>query len=75
MFPVQAGEGFPFAGTISMRIATKCKFYGPGARLYDLDMGPFNRKICAEDYYKLTGVYPQSLEKPTTENKMQTEQP
>ena len=115
MFPVQAGEGFPFAGrlvtvsntekglfipvpfdmlrdagitegsqvevwglidgTVSMRIATKCQFCGRGARLYDLDMGPVKRQICAEDYYKLTGGYPQELEKPTTENTTQTEQP
>ena len=60
-------------GTIAIRIATLCELCGRGSRLYELNMGPVNRKICAEDYFKLTGVYPQNLEKPTTENTTQIE--
>ncbi|EJR89754.1 hypothetical protein [Bacillus cereus] len=62
-------------GTIAIRIATLCELCGRGSRLYELNMGPVNRKICAEDYFKLTGVSPQNLEKPTTENTTQIEQP
>ena len=42
-------------GTIAIRIATLCELCGRGSRLYELNMGPVNRKICAEDYFKLTG--------------------
>ncbi|WP_257142578.1 hypothetical protein [Bacillus pseudomycoides] len=45
-------------GTVSFRIATICKLCGRGAKLYEIDMGPIKKKICAEDYCKLFGVYP-----------------
>lgn len=46
-------------GTISFRIATICPLCGRGARLYELDMGFAKKQICAEDYYKLVGKYPE----------------
>ncbi|PDY48441.1 hypothetical protein [Bacillus pseudomycoides] len=48
-------------GTISFRIATICELCGRGAKLYEIDMGSIKRKICAEDYKKLLGVFPQEL--------------
>lgn len=47
-------------GTLSFRIATKCELCNRGARLYEIDMGVTKRNICAEDYFKLYGEYPQT---------------
>ncbi|WP_257143815.1 hypothetical protein [Bacillus pseudomycoides] len=51
-------------GTVSFRIATICELCGRGVKLYEIDMGPIKKKICAEDYCKLFGVYPQESETP-----------
>ncbi|WP_255255287.1 hypothetical protein [Bacillus pseudomycoides] len=51
-------------GKISFRIATKCDVCRRGARTFPLTIGSNVRYLCAEDYYKLAGEYPQ---KPQTE--------
>ncbi|TKI32825.1 hypothetical protein [Bacillus mycoides] len=60
-------------GTICFRIATRCELCGRGSRLYELDMGFAKRRLCAEDYFKLTGKNPPQ-ELVTTENKTETGQ-
>lgn len=57
-------------GTICFRIATRCELCGRGSRLYELDMGFAKRRLCAEDYFKLTGKNPPQ-ELVTAENTMQ----
>ncbi|PFF52186.1 hypothetical protein [Bacillus cereus] len=61
-------------GTIGFRVLTKCELCGCGAKLYELNLGVAKRRICANDYFKLTGVYPPQ-EPLTTENTTQIEQP
>lgn len=51
-------------GTICFRIATKCEVCERGAKLYELDMGFAKKNVCAEDYFKLTGQYPEEAEIP-----------
>ncbi|PED41972.1 hypothetical protein [Bacillus cereus] len=51
-------------GTICFRIATKCEVCERGAKLYELDMGFAKKNVCAEDYFKLTGQYPEGAEIP-----------
>ncbi|MCQ6288909.1 MULTISPECIES: hypothetical protein [Bacillus cereus group] len=46
-------------GTIRFRIATRCEICGRGSRLYEIDMGFAKKQICAEDYLKLVGKYPE----------------
>ncbi|PEZ14931.1 hypothetical protein CN345_31575 [Bacillus thuringiensis] len=46
-------------GTICFRIATRCEICGRGSRLYELDMGFAKKQMCAEDYLKLVGKYPE----------------
>ncbi|MGZ9782459.1 hypothetical protein [Bacillus pseudomycoides] len=46
-------------GKISFRIATKCDVCRRGARTFPLTIGSNVRYLCAEDYYKLAGEYPQ----------------
>ncbi|ABY44749.1 MULTISPECIES: hypothetical protein [Bacillus] len=53
-------------GTLSIRMATKCQMCNRGARLFELQIGSNVKKVCAEDYYKLTGEQPQIT---LTENK------
>ncbi|MED0963861.1 hypothetical protein [Bacillus paramycoides] len=57
-------------GTLSIRIATKCEVCNRGARLFELQVGRNVKKVCAEDYYKLTGEQPQ-----ITLNENKPEQP
>ncbi|MGN4267790.1 hypothetical protein ACTFNM_01770 [Bacillus cereus group sp. BCN115] len=60
-------------GTICFRVLTKCELCGRGSRLYELDLGVAKRRICANDYFKLTGKNPP--QGPViTENNTQTEQ-
>lgn len=60
-------------GAICFRVLTKCELCGRGSRLYELDLGVAKRRICANDYFKLTGEYPPQ-EPLTTENNTQTGQ-
>ncbi|PGS83541.1 hypothetical protein COC69_01945 [Bacillus cereus] len=46
-------------GTIRFRIATLCEICGRGSQLYELDMGFAKKKMCAEDYLKIVGQYPE----------------
>ncbi|MBK5346110.1 MULTISPECIES: hypothetical protein [Bacillus] len=61
-------------GTICFRVLTKCELCGRGAKLYELDLGVAKRRICADDYFKLTGKTPPQ-DPVTTESAMQIEQP
>ncbi|MEB8649308.1 hypothetical protein P4G96_10425 [Bacillus cereus] len=48
-------------GTICFRIATLCEICGRGSRLYELDIGFAQKKICAADYFNLVGKYPEEV--------------
>lgn len=61
-------------GTIGFRVLTKCELCGCGAKLYELNLGVAKRRICANDYCKLTGEYPPQ-EPVKIENTTQIEQP